>query len=144
MAHNHHMNDEVEHANIRRGVLRVVVLGALQNGPDYGYRLGRRLRGIHELCCPENELYTCLKGLEKKGLVSHAWGSSTSGPPRKYYSLTSEGGLFLESTRRVCRSLAAALMRPLVCSRCGAAVTEAQTSGSGGGLTVEIHAGLTW
>jgi len=118
--------DAVEHANMRRGVLRVVVLGALQESPDYAYRLGRRLRAVHELCCPENELYTCLRGLEKRGLLSHTWVVSAVGPPRKYYTLSDEGLVFLRSLRQTWHSLADALVPPPRCGRCGDEITDAR------------------
>lgn len=39
----------------------------------------------------EGTLYPLLSRLRKAGLVVTNWQESTSGPPRRYYSLTAEG-----------------------------------------------------
>ena len=39
----------------------------------------------------EGTLYPLLTRLKNNGLLSYNWVESTSGPPRKYYTLTSEG-----------------------------------------------------
>lgn len=39
----------------------------------------------------EGTLYPLLTRLKNDGLLSYRWEESTSGPPRKYYSLTAEG-----------------------------------------------------
>jgi PadR family transcriptional regulator PadR len=36
-----------------------------------------------------------LTRLKNAGLLSYRWEESPSGPPRKYYMLTEEGGVFL-------------------------------------------------
>lgn len=45
----------------------------------------------------EGTLYPLLTRLRKAGLVEYKWVESTSGPPRKYYTLTKEGQKFLDS-----------------------------------------------
>jgi PadR family transcriptional regulator PadR len=43
----------------------------------------------------EGTVYPLLTRLKNTGLLSYRWEESTSGPPRKYYSLTETGKLFL-------------------------------------------------
>jgi PadR family transcriptional regulator PadR len=47
----------------------------------------------------EGTLYPLLTRLKNAGLLSYRWVESTSGPPRKYYSLTPLGEKFLEELR---------------------------------------------
>jgi PadR family transcriptional regulator PadR len=44
----------------------------------------------------EGTLYPLLTRLRKAGLVDYKWVESTSGPPRKYYTMTDDGKVFLE------------------------------------------------
>ncbi len=44
----------------------------------------------------EGTLYPLLTRLRKAGLLEYKWVESSSGPPRKYYTLTEEGKKFLE------------------------------------------------
>jgi PadR family transcriptional regulator PadR len=43
----------------------------------------------------EGTLYPLLTRLKNSGILNYRWEESTSGPPRKYYSLTPEGEKFL-------------------------------------------------
>ena len=43
----------------------------------------------------EGTLYPLLTRLKNDNLLSYEWIESTQGPPRKYYSLTEEGKIFL-------------------------------------------------
>ena len=43
----------------------------------------------------EGTVYPLLTRLKNSGLLAYRWEESTSGPPRKYYSLTETGKLFL-------------------------------------------------
>jgi PadR family transcriptional regulator PadR len=45
----------------------------------------------------EGTLYPLLTRLRKAGLVEYKWVESTSGPPRKYFTITEAGSTFLES-----------------------------------------------
>jgi PadR family transcriptional regulator PadR len=45
----------------------------------------------------EGTLYPLLTRLKNAGLVEYKWVESTSGPPRKYYTLTQAGSEFLSS-----------------------------------------------
>ncbi len=64
-------------SQLRRGVLEYCVMAALRDGERYGY-----------------ELVTSLG--EILGWVNTSWQESATGPPRRYYSLTSTGRAALE------------------------------------------------
>ena len=44
----------------------------------------------------EGTLYPLLTRLKNDNLLQYRWEESSAGPPRKYYSLTTEGEEFLE------------------------------------------------
>ena len=43
----------------------------------------------------EGTIYPLLTRLKNAGLLNYRWEESTSGPPRKYYTLTETGKTFL-------------------------------------------------
>ena len=59
-------------------------------------RFGRRM----ETAAAVGRLRSLLARLRKQGLVETTWAESTSGPPRRYYSLTAQGHLALASFQR--------------------------------------------
>lgn len=80
---------------MRKGMLEFCVLLFLRHGPAYASEL---IAGLKEarLIVVEGTLYPLLTRLKNEGLLSYQWQESTSGPPRKYYSLTEVGKKFLE------------------------------------------------
>ena len=44
----------------------------------------------------EGTIYPLLTRLKNMGLLSYRWEESTQGPPRKYYSITATGKVFLQ------------------------------------------------
>lgn len=86
-------------SQLRRGVLEPCVLALLSRDRCYGLDLARRLTDNGLLQGGEGTLYPLLSRLRKSGLVRTDWAESTSGPPRRYYSLTPEGGQALQTFR---------------------------------------------
>ena len=80
---------------LRRGVLEYCVLALLRERPHYGFDLVRRLGAADGLLTSEGTIYPLLARLRKDGLVTTTWQESDSGPPRRYYDLTAEGGAAL-------------------------------------------------
>jgi PadR family transcriptional regulator PadR len=78
---------------LKRGVLELVLLRLLHDGPSYGYELvseiARRSEG--ELEVKEGTLYPLLYRLEEQGWVTTGWETRDRGTPRKYYRLTPAG-----------------------------------------------------
>lgn len=77
--------------HLRRGALEHCVLAMLDPTPRYGLDIARRLGDTDILLTSEGTLYPLLARLRKNGLVDTSWMESTSGPPRRYYSLTPSG-----------------------------------------------------
>ena len=62
-----------------------------------------------KLIVVEGTLYPLLTRLKNAGLLSYRWEESTSGPPRKYYTLTETGQLFLKELDKTWSELASAV-----------------------------------
>jgi PadR family transcriptional regulator PadR len=78
-------------AQMRRGLLPYCVLALLRDGERYGFELVRTLSGMDGMVTGEGTVYPLLTRLRKNGLVTTSWQESPSGPPRRYYRLTSAG-----------------------------------------------------
>ena len=76
--------------NLRKGVVEPCVLAVMQEGEVYGVDLARRLTAAG-LLASEGTLYPVLARLRASGLVTTRWEESPSGPPRRYYRLTTDG-----------------------------------------------------
>ena len=76
---------------IRKGLLELCILNLLSRGELYGYDLVKQLARIKGLVVTEGTIYPLLSRLHKSGILKTRLEESSSGPARKYYSLTSEG-----------------------------------------------------
>lgn len=76
---------------VRKGVLELCILRALENDERYGYELVKTLASVPGLALTEGTLYPLLSRLRVAGLVSARLEESAEGPARKYYALTREG-----------------------------------------------------
>ena len=79
--------DSVILTHLRRGALEHVILAMLDGEALYGLDIARRLGADDVLLSGEGTLYPLLARLRKQGLVETTWAESTTGPPRRYYSL---------------------------------------------------------
>ena len=83
---------------MRRGILEMCVLGIISEKEAYPSDIIKRLKKA-ELIVVEGTLYPLLNRLKTADLLEYNWQESTSGPPRKYYSLTAEGKEFLKELK---------------------------------------------
>jgi len=76
-----------------QGTLDMLILQALQWGPQHGHGIGLALRTRSEdaLQVEHGSLYPALHRLEKEGLLSSEWRSSEANRRAKYYRLTPAG-----------------------------------------------------
>lgn len=81
-------------AQMRKGVLEYCILLILKQQACYSTDILEKLKTA-EMIVVEGTLYPLLTRLKNTGLLNYRWEESTQGPPRKYYSLTSEGEAFL-------------------------------------------------
>lgn len=79
---------------MRKGVLEYCILLILSKGEAYVSDIIQSLKEAR-LLVVEGTLYPLLTRLKNDELLSYSWKESTQGPPRKYYSLTEKGKLFL-------------------------------------------------
>ena len=93
---------------ILRGVLDICLLSLLQDRPVYGYEISQRLAD-QGLTMAGGSTYPLLARLEKAGLVSTQMLPSESGPPRKYYSMTTGGHRALQEGRLEWRAVSEAV-----------------------------------
>jgi PadR family transcriptional regulator PadR len=89
-------NETMDHfenwtVQVRKGILEVCILNALEEGERYGYELVKSLTAIPGLGVTEGTIYPLLSRLRVQGLVETHLEESSGGPARKYYSLTPEG-----------------------------------------------------
>ena len=88
------MNIDNLKSQMRKGMLEFCVLLILQHRAAYASEMIAALKEAH-LIVVEGTLYPLLTRLKNDGLLAYNWQESTSGPPRKYYSLTPLGYEFL-------------------------------------------------
>jgi PadR family transcriptional regulator PadR len=89
------MKIENTKAQMRKGVLEYCILSILRDQDAYVAEILNTLKDAKMLVV-EGTIYPLLTRLKNAGLLSYRWEESTSGPPRKYYSLTETGRLFLK------------------------------------------------
>ena len=81
---------EIKLAPLRRGLLEFVVLKIVGGERLYVPDILRRLANT-EFATQEGTLYPLLSKLRREDLVQYEWRESETGPPRKYYRLTTAG-----------------------------------------------------
>ena len=88
------MNIERVKSQMRKGVLEYCILSIISKEEVYASDILQTLKDA-KLIVVEGTLYPLLTRLKNDGLLNYRWEESTSGPPRKYYSLTEMGHKFL-------------------------------------------------
>jgi PadR family transcriptional regulator PadR len=78
-------------SQLRRGALEYCVLALVADEERYGFDLVRTLGSIDGLVTGEGTVYPLLSRLKRDGHVSTRWRESDTGPPRKYYAITTAG-----------------------------------------------------
>lgn len=88
------MNIENTQVQMRKGILEFCILHIIARGEVYASDMLEELTSA-KIMVVEGTLYPLLTRLRKAGLVDYKWVESSSGPPRKYYTLTEAGKTFL-------------------------------------------------
>ena len=76
---------------LRKGLIEFCILNLLTRGESYGYELLQSLQNIEELVVTDSTVYPILSRLRKDGYLKVHARPSSSGPPRRYFSLTRLG-----------------------------------------------------
>jgi PadR family transcriptional regulator, regulatory protein PadR len=86
-------------SQMRKGLLELCILGTIQRHKEaYPSDILEELKQA-KLVVLEGTLYPLLSRLKNMGMLSYRWEESVSGPPRKYFALTSSGVAFYEQLR---------------------------------------------
>ncbi|WP_291908446.1 PadR family transcriptional regulator [Chitinophaga sp. CB10] len=94
------MNIDNTQSQMRKGVLEFCILSIIKQGEAYPSDIIEKMKEA-KLDILEGTLYPLLTRLKNAELLTYRWVESSSGPPRKYFSMTEKGEVFykeLEST----------------------------------------------
>ena len=92
------MKVENTQVQMRKGILEYCILEIIARGEAYASDMLEELTSA-KMIVVEGTLYPLLTRLKNAGLLDYSWVESTSGPPRKYYTLTPTGLQFLDQLR---------------------------------------------
>ena len=96
-------------SQMRKGLLELCILGIIKKQKEaYPSDILEQLKGS-KLVVLEGTLYPLLTRLKNAGMLTYRWEESTSGPPRKYFSLTQEGADFYTQLRTTWDELSSAV-----------------------------------
>ncbi|HCC05085.1 TPA: PadR family transcriptional regulator [Patescibacteria group bacterium] len=97
-------NIENSKSQLRKGFLEFSVLLIIGTQPTYAVDILKQLKKAN-LLVVEGTLYPLLSRLKSQGIVSYSWEESKNGPPRKMYSITTDGKTFLGVLEEYWKSL---------------------------------------
>lgn len=89
---------------MRKGILEFCILHIISRGEVYASDMLEELTSA-KIMVVEGTLYPLLTRLRKAGLVEYKWVESSSGPPRKYYTITSTGQEFVDNLDKTWQEL---------------------------------------
>jgi PadR family transcriptional regulator PadR len=95
-------------AQMRKGILEYCILMLLSKTEAYPSEIIEALKEA-KLIVVEGTIYPLLTRLKNASLLSYNWVESSSGPPRKYYCITTEGNKFLKDLENTWDELAFAV-----------------------------------
>src|SRR5580658_274813 len=98
-------------ANLLQGTLDLLVLHALQRGPQHGYAVAQAIHLLSDevLTVEEGSLYPALYRLELDGAISAKWGVSENNRKAKYYQITRRGRKLLAAQEQTWNKLSTAV-----------------------------------
>lgn len=82
-------------SQMRKGVLEYCILLILSKKDSYASDVIKELKES-QMIVVEGTLYPLLTRLKNAEYLIYRWEESTQGPPRKYYSLTEKGRVFMQ------------------------------------------------
>ena len=81
---------------MRKGILDYCILAILASTDSYAPAIIAELKKA-EMIVVEGTLYPILTRMKNAGYLTYRWEESPQGPPRKYYTLTAEGKVYLQT-----------------------------------------------
>lgn len=98
------MNIENTQSQMRKGVLEFCILSVIKRGEVYPSDIIEDMKKAN-LNLLEGTLYPLLTRLKNADLLTYRWVESSSGPPRKYFSLTEKGEAFYKELEQTWNEL---------------------------------------
>jgi PadR family transcriptional regulator PadR len=96
-------------SQMRKGLLELCILGIIRRQQEaYPSDILDQLKEAR-LVVLEGTLYPLLTRLKNGGFLHYRWEESLSGPPRKYYALTTEGTQFYTQLKTTWEELSTAV-----------------------------------
>ncbi len=102
------MNIENTQSQMRKGILEFCILSIIRRGEAYPSDIVEEMKAAN-LHILEGTLYPLLTRLKNAEMLTYRWVESNSGPPRKYFSLTSKGQKFYNELEATWNELANAV-----------------------------------
>jgi len=93
---------------MRKGVLEFCILSIIKQGEAYPSDIIEKMKEA-KLDILEGTLYPLLTRLKNAELLTYRWVESSSGPPRKYFTLTDKGDTFYKELETTWNELANAV-----------------------------------
>ncbi len=124
------MNIENTQSQMRKGVLEFCILSVIKRGEVYPSDIIEEMKKAN-LNLLEGTLYPLLTRLKNADLLTYRWVESSSGPPRKYFSLTDKGAAFYQELEQTWNEMVSSV--EAVTSQKG------QPSAETPGETIEVH-----
>ncbi|MFV0605912.1 MAG: PadR family transcriptional regulator [Niabella sp.] len=87
------MNIDNTQRQMRKGILEYCILSIIKKNEAYPSDIIEEMKNSGLLVL-EGTLYPLLTRLKNSGMLTYRWEESSSGPPRKYFSLTEKGKAF--------------------------------------------------
>ncbi len=91
-------------AQMRKGILEFCILSLISGRDLYTSEILESLKK-GKMLVVEGTVYPLLTRLKNADLLQYRWEESTSGPPRKYYSITPAGEVFLTELQQAWNDL---------------------------------------
>jgi PadR family transcriptional regulator, regulatory protein PadR len=124
------MNIENTQSQMRKGVLEFCILSVIQRGEVYPSDIIEEMKRAN-LNILEGTLYPLLTRLKNADFLTYRWVESSSGPPRKYFSLTEKGAAFYKELEQTWNEMASSVQTVTAANgKANATVT---------GETVKVH-----
>ena len=102
------MNIDNTQSQMRKGVLEFCILSIIKQGEAYPSDIIEKMKEA-KLDILEGTLYPLLTRLKNAELLTYRWVESSSGPPRKYFTLTEKGDAFYKELETTWNELANAV-----------------------------------
>lgn len=102
------MNIENTQSQMRKGVLEFCILSIIKQGEAYPSDIIEKMKEA-KLDILEGTLYPLLTRLKNAEFLTYRWVESSSGPPRKYFSMTEKGEAFYKDLENTWNELANAV-----------------------------------